>query len=53
MRFALIESKAAVAFIIHSFKIEPTANTPIPVKVKSIGMGVQIPDDFELGFASV
>jgi len=53
MRFALIESKAAVAFIIHNFKVEPTANTPIPVKVKSLAMGVQIPDDFELGFASV
>jgi cytochrome P450 len=36
MRFALIEGKAAVARLIHKFKIEPSQKTEIPVKVGRI-----------------
>lgn len=33
MRFALIESKVALAYIAYNFFVEPTENTPIPVKL--------------------
>lgn len=31
MRFALVESKAAVAHIVHNFLIQPNENTPLPM----------------------
>jgi cytochrome P450 len=48
MRFALIEAKVAVAYLVHYFKIEPTAKTPIPVKTDS-GMNRPV-SDLELKF---
>ncbi|CAL8144564.1 unnamed protein product [Orchesella dallaii] len=48
MRFALVETKSAIAHLVHNFKIEPTKNTPIPIKQRPVGLGVQIPDNLEL-----
>jgi cytochrome P450 len=48
MRFALIEGKAAIAHLVHRFKIVPSANSPIPVKMRGVGFGMQLPDDFQL-----
>jgi cytochrome P450 len=31
MRFALVEAKTAIAHLVHSFRLEPSAKTPIPV----------------------
>jgi len=50
MRFALVESKAAIAHLIHSFRVEPTSKTPIPAQSKFNGFGQQLPDGLELGF---
>jgi len=48
MRFALMETKAAIAHLVHNFKIEPTAKTPVPAQTRSNGVGVQAPDNLEL-----
>jgi hypothetical protein len=32
MRFALTEGKTAIAKLVHSFLLEPSENTPIPMK---------------------
>jgi len=50
MRFALIESKVAIAHLIHNFKIEPTKSTPMPMKiVKKMG-STRTENDLQLRF---
>jgi len=50
MRFALIESKVAIAYLVHHFLIQPTEKTPIPVKVDTkTGFNAPI-KDLELNF---
>ncbi|ODM95111.1 Cytochrome P450 9e2 [Orchesella cincta] len=48
MRFALVEVKSAIAHLVKNFKVEPTEKTPIPMKERPVGLGVQIPDNLEL-----
>jgi len=48
MRFALIEGKAAVAHIVHHFKVEPTDKTPLPMKGLPGGLQTLPPTDLEL-----
>lgn len=40
--------KAVVAYIVHSFKIEPTAKTPIPMKGTPAGIQLIPPNGLEL-----
>jgi len=50
MRFALIESKVAIAYLVSHFLIQPTERTPIPVKVdQKTGFNRPI-KDLELNF---
>lgn len=38
MRFALMEAKIAIAYLVYNFSIEPCESTPVPIKVDpSIG----------------
>lgn len=48
MRFALTESKAAVAHIVHGFLIEPTDKTPTPLQGKPAGLQYIPPKGLEL-----
>jgi len=50
MRLALVESKAAIAHAVHNFRIEPTANTKIPVEGRVGSLQMLPPDDLELKF---
>ncbi len=50
MRFALMEAKVAIAYFAYYFLIEPTENTPIPVKIDT-KVGINRPiADLELRF---
>lgn len=53
MRFALQESKAAIAHIVHNFLIDPTEKTPIPIVAKPVGLQYMPPKDLELRLTSV
>ncbi|CAL8086096.1 unnamed protein product [Orchesella dallaii] len=53
MRFALIESKSAIAKLVHSFNIEPTEKTPIPMKARYVGIFPIPPNDLELKLTPV
>ncbi|CAL8086073.1 unnamed protein product [Orchesella dallaii] len=48
MRFALVETKVAVAHLVHNFRIETTKKTPIPAKGKWLGFGLFPPKGLEL-----
>ncbi|CAL8086090.1 unnamed protein product [Orchesella dallaii] len=48
MRLALVECKAAIAHIVHNFRIEPTEKTPIPIKTAKIPFQRVPPQDLEL-----
>lgn len=48
LRFAMIESKTAIAHLIHRFRVEPTAKTPLPVQGISFGKQWITPKDLEL-----
>ncbi|CAL8144793.1 unnamed protein product [Orchesella dallaii] len=48
MRFALVESKAAIAYLVHNFRMEPTEKTPIPMQTKHAVLQVLPPDDLGL-----
>ncbi|ODM93831.1 Cytochrome P450 9e2 [Orchesella cincta] len=48
MRFALVETKAALAHLVNSFRIEPTKKTPIPAQGKWVGFGLLPPKGLEL-----
>ena len=36
MRFALMEAKTAIAYLVHRFRFFRTANTTVPLKVKKL-----------------
>ncbi|ODM88387.1 putative cytochrome P450 9f2 [Orchesella cincta] len=48
MRFALIETKAGVAHLVNSFRIEPTKKTPIPLTGYYAGFALHPPKGLEL-----
>jgi len=48
MRFALIEGKAAVAHIVHSFLVEPTEKTPLPMRADAGSLQLLPPKGLEL-----
>ncbi|CAL8086099.1 unnamed protein product [Orchesella dallaii] len=50
MRLALVESKAAIAHVLHNFRIEPAPTTKIPVEGVSGSLQILPPDDLELKF---
>jgi len=50
MRFAQIESKTALAYLVHNFKIKPAASTPVPLVYKVEVGGCRAPNDLELEF---
>lgn len=49
MRFALMEAKIAIAYLVHNFVIEPCENTPVPVKIDP-NIGTRPVVDLELRF---
>ncbi|CAL8144621.1 unnamed protein product [Orchesella dallaii] len=53
MRFALIESKAVIAKLVHYFRIEPTEKTPSPLQGRVMGALPFIPADLELKLISL
>lgn len=53
MRFALQESKAAIAHIVHNFSINPTEKTPIPIQAKPVGLQYMPPKDLELRLTAI
>ncbi|ODM88521.1 putative cytochrome P450 6a20 [Orchesella cincta] len=48
MRFALTETKASVAHLVNSFRIEPTKKTPIPMTGYYAGFALHPPKGLEL-----
>ncbi|ODM91577.1 Cytochrome P450 3A2 [Orchesella cincta] len=50
MRLALVQSKAAIAHVLHNFRIEPSETTKIPMEGKIGSLQYLPPDDLELKF---
>ncbi|ODM95126.1 Cytochrome P450 9e2 [Orchesella cincta] len=48
MRFAKIQVQSAIVRLVHSFNLETTENTPLPMKAKAMGFAIQPPDNLEL-----
>ncbi|ODM91576.1 Cytochrome P450 9e2 [Orchesella cincta] len=48
MRFARIEVQTAIAHLVHTFRIEPTKNTPVPISGHWAGFGYLPPKGLEL-----
>lgn len=48
-----MEGKAALAHLVHSFKIEPTPETPIPVKVQGNGLGTELVAGLKLKISKI
>ncbi|ODM88764.1 Cytochrome P450 9e2 [Orchesella cincta] len=47
-RFAIIESQAAIANLVHNFRIDPTEKTPVPLQARFIGAQTFLPMNLEL-----
>jgi hypothetical protein len=49
MRYALIEAKVALAYVVHNFEIRPVpGKTPVPVKlVRKFGF-LRLPNELEV-----
>ncbi|ODM91575.1 Cytochrome P450 9e2 [Orchesella cincta] len=47
-RFAIIESQAAIANLVHNFRIDPTEKTPVPLQARFIAAQTFLPMDLEL-----
>ncbi|OXA43021.1 cytochrome P450 3A31 [Folsomia candida] len=50
MRFALVETKVALAHIVRNFEIRPSAGTPIPAKMEKDMLGYSVGTDIRLKF---
>lgn len=48
MRFAMIEAKTVITLMLHSFRIEPTEKTPIPIQAITAGISFMPPTNLEL-----
>lgn len=48
IRFALVESKAALAYLVRNFVLEPTQNTPIPMTGKRTNFQIVPPENLEV-----
>ncbi|CAL8086120.1 unnamed protein product [Orchesella dallaii] len=48
MRFALVQTKSAIARLVYNFHLETTPNTPLPMRAKTMGFAIQPPDNLEL-----
>ncbi|CAL8086082.1 unnamed protein product [Orchesella dallaii] len=48
MRFALVETKAAIAHLVHNFRIQTTKKTPVPITGLWAGFGYTAPKGLEL-----
>ncbi|OXA44601.1 Cytochrome P450 3A13 [Folsomia candida] len=50
MRFAIVETKVALAYIVRNFTIRPTAGTPIPEKMEKDILGYKVASNVNLQF---
>ncbi|ODM99682.1 Cytochrome P450 9e2 [Orchesella cincta] len=48
MRFGIVESKAAISHLLHTFLIEPTKKTPIPLTGRRVTFQITPPADLEV-----
>ncbi|CAL8086117.1 unnamed protein product [Orchesella dallaii] len=53
MRFALVQTKSAIAHLVHNFRIETSSKTPIPILAKKVGFGIQVPENLQLKLSSI
>lgn len=49
-RFALMEIKAIVYYLLQNFSIEPSQNTEIPLKLKKVPFGIRSEKGLYLNF---
>lgn len=50
MRFALVETKVALAYIVRNFVIRPAQGTPVPEKMEKDIVGYKVSSDVKLKF---